>query len=242
MTSAFRYFFLTAMYLYSCKEVPDNYDMQQLHRRNIDTIVRDIPKNSKGEYLEFYKTKRKIENMLGLEPIESGWDSMQIRLWWGHTATDTGHLIKLEKNKGIWKAEVTLLAYFFSQDRQIIDSVVSHSVVKIPISGWSKFYDSLDKLKITLLPDMNSIKGYPVIADGDGVVVEVATSKYYRIYHYHAPFLAANYVREAKLMSEIVRLLTHELQIKPNFQGESKLSEPLEIIHRPAIYVDSITR
>ena len=72
------------------------------------------------------------------------------------------------------------------------------------ITGWKAFCANLFGHDITTLPDESRIMGYPDFADGNGVIIEVATMHRYRIYTYTVPHLAKD-IQQAEEIEAILR-------------------------------------
>lgn len=84
---------------------------------------------------------------------------------------------------------------------------------KIPKSGWKVFSVSLFGHNITTLPDASRIKGYPDFADGNGVIIEVATMHQYRVYNYMVPHLAKG-IRQAEEIEAILKLIRDQFDFQ----------------------------
>ncbi len=83
---------------------------------------------------------------------------------------------------------------------------------------------------------MNKIKNYPSIADGDGIVIEVATTSSYRIYSYRAPEIAAkNNIKEAQSIMAICRLLEQDFHFEFLRKPVMKKEQPKKIIKQPVV-------
>ncbi len=181
---------------------------------SLDTIVKDLPLNKNGNPLSFYKNKEGIENKLGLKTLENGYDSLQMRLWYYYTVTDTSQLIIFKKTDDVWTGEII---YFIENFYQKNDSAnIKKNVIENvkPKTGWNKFSKKLSTLQIYTLPDDTKIPNYPRISDGEGIIIEIGTTKKYRIYHYNVPRIAQDSIWQAKKIEKILELISYELNFK----------------------------
>lgn len=178
----------------------------------IDTIVQDIPKDSKGNYSWYYPEKVKLEKALGISSLEGGFDSLQIRLYYGVALMNKLQLVILKRNSLNWNAQVLDIAYKYSGKRDSVTYSIENISEKRPKSGWKFFTDSLFSLNITSLPSGETMTTYSGCNDGDGATVEVATKSKYRIYNYDC--IGSNKLDKAKNMDAILHLLQKELEFK----------------------------
>lgn len=176
-----------------------------------DTVIKDIPLNKNGQPPYYYYFKSHVEQKLGLNTLEDGIDSLQIRIWYGYAFKDSGQLVVLNNQGGQWSAGFYNFAYHYDDQRAKLERIAKTVVYREPWSGWDNFSRRLFELRITTLPDMTLIENYPVIADGDGIVIEVATKNKYRIYSYHEPAIGEKErVEEAKNVNAIIKLIKNE--------------------------------
>src|SRR5215212_3032051 len=72
-----------------------NRRLEQLNTKLIlDTVVKDIPLTYKGQLADYYYDKLKVEKKLQIDSsIHNGFDSLQIRLWYGYARTDSGQIV-----------------------------------------------------------------------------------------------------------------------------------------------------
>lgn len=70
-----------------------------------DTLVKDIPLDKKGRPRSYYRNKGGVENKLGLQSLENGFDSLQIRIWYGYAFNDTSQLAIFKNSNGNWKGD-----------------------------------------------------------------------------------------------------------------------------------------
>ena len=197
---------------YACKQKSNNSG--HLDRR--DSIVKDIPFNAKGKLSYGYKITTNLASRLHLDSLELGYDSLQIRVWYGYAFKDSGQVVVLKNRDNKWAADLLTFSYSRNDSNtNVIDSVVTRVIQRKPKSGWDFFIKRLLKLQILTLPDMDNIKGNSaVIADGDAFAVEVSNIGNYRYYSYTEPFLFMDKLSEAKNMENILLLIESEFDFK----------------------------
>lgn len=181
-------------------------------KANSDTFKKEIPVFDGIPDL-FYTLKKQKEKQLQLDSLESGYDSLQIRIWYNYALIKDQELIVIRRTNDQWSAAHynMVVDWDYINDK---DSIETFKVTAVtPKSGWNKFMRGLDDLFITTLPDMNNIPGLiDSYTDGVGYNVEIATKKQYRFYNYHLPEEFADKFWEAKKMTQIIKLIATELK------------------------------
>jgi hypothetical protein len=174
-----------------------------------DTVIKDIPFDSTGNFLYYYSKKKELESKMDLSSMENGVDSIEIRIWYGIAFSDSLNLVVLKENKFGWKADVFFLKYDYSKSRDSIISVSSKKQAKTPKSGWASFTKELFNLEILSLIDCSKIKEYGDCTDGYGITIEVATADKYRIYQYTC-FRGHDKVWQTKNIENAMSLISNE--------------------------------
>jgi hypothetical protein len=175
-----------------------------------DTIIKDIPLNKRGRPDPYYFRKPNIEKKMGLTTLENGFDSLQIRFWFSYGFLDTSQLVVLKNENSKWSAEFSSFVYNLSPNKDSVVSISKSTEYKEPISGWNSFIKKIISLDILTLPDYKAIPGYYQTTDGNSVIVEIATTKIYRIYLYHNTGMFAKEFRQVKKMEKISQLIEQE--------------------------------
>lgn len=175
-----------------------------------DTVVKDIPTDGKGKPRSFYRNKEIVEKKVGLRTLENGYDSIQIRIWYGYAFNDTSQLIQFKKTQGAWFGDFFTLKYNFNVKGDSVMSIDKSIISREPKSGWEIFVKQMLDLEILTLPDYKDIPNYLQTADGDAVIIEVATQKLYRIYSYQAPNMNKLDHWQAKNIEDILELIEDE--------------------------------
>ena len=161
----------------------------------------------------WYGIKNHNEKLLKLESLESGFDSLQIRIWYEYSLVYDRDLIIIKRTDGIWSAK----HYEMELNPDSTDNPTTFKTVKVkdvsPESGWPDFINKILELGITTLPNMDAIPGLDDSwLDGVTFNIEIATKNQYRFYGYHVPYQFADKFWQAKKMTEILNLLSNELK------------------------------
>jgi hypothetical protein len=181
---------------------------------SIDTIKKEISMLRDGGLSPYYYETRKVSSAIGLNSIEEGFDSLQIRIW--YPSLINTKVVTISKLEGGWEAFV----YNYRYDVQNgVDTIVGNPrKILTPISGWSKFINDLLELGVTTLPDFQKIPGYGGFgADGITFSIEVADTDKYRFYSYHQP-LDKQKFDEAKKLVQIITLLNREFGLSTDLE------------------------
>ena len=199
--------------LFSCNtnSVKQVSKLDDSNQRN-DTIIKDIPL-----YLNqpaFNKVFHSFENGLGLTSLTDGVDGIEIRLWYTHDKTDTVQLLILKNANSNWSANLFTIVYKLNQSNDSVVSLKNSITKKEPKLNWVILIDSLFKLNIDILPDYTRLPEYKLNMGGNGVLVEFANSKSYRIYSYPEPEHHKVESPDVLKMTQILRLIEDHLQFK----------------------------
>ncbi len=202
--------FFLMIYIFCSCNTPSRGHLKD---KTVDTIAKDPTNNSGGNLKGFYLEKLKMEKMIGLDPMESGFDSLQIRIWYGVALMDKLQLLVLKKSNSKWSAQFYSLRLQYDKHRDSLVSVTKNMETKEPVSGWERFVDDLFKLDILILPDSRNIKGYEYCNDGDGATFEISTIKNSRMYSYPC-FDDQVGIEQAKNVEKIMKLLENEFNFR----------------------------
>lgn len=209
----FNYFILCVTVLCCFTEIrADIYQAPSV--TSTDTVIQEIPRDSRGRPSLSYLSDVESARNLKLDTLQNGFDSLQIRIWYGYARNDSGQLVILKRTNDRWSAELFNLVYNLNKKGDSLISIDKTVVHREPRSGWRFFAGKLFRSGIMTLPDMRSISNYPDIADGNGVSVEVSTKDKYRYYVYQEPAEASTRVKEAADMEYILRLIEDQLHFK----------------------------
>jgi hypothetical protein len=192
----------------SCNRATNSANDKQIKIASniVDTIIKDIPDDKKRDY--FMKIKRSIQENAELTSLEDGFDSLQIRIWYGYTS-HFEHLVVLKNEQGKWDAILYSMHYIYSN--RSLKEIIKYQKRVEPKSGWENLLNKLNTLKILSLPDMSTLEGYGIDMDSKGITVEIADKKMYRIYSYAFPEFHKNDHWQANNMDKISRIVEEEL-------------------------------
>jgi hypothetical protein len=179
-----------------------------------DSIAKDIPIGKNGKIVSRYLLKDSTERKAGFTSLENGFDSLQIRIWYGYTLSNKEQVIILKNTNSNWSAELYTLTSYYDTAKNAITSVTKSVQHGYPVSGWKAFIKKLLALKILTLPDYEQIPDYHLGTDACGVTVQIATSNKYRIYSYAEPMNHIDDAWQAKNMEQIMELIEDELRFK----------------------------
>jgi hypothetical protein len=190
-----------------CKDNHNSQDsLYQFKHPTDTTFKKEIPTTGYS-----YKSDKYKEKQLGLENLESGFETLQIRLWVDYALYKGKELYIIKNRNGKWTAEVYKMMTGRSVEGE--DSIISKEIKNVtPKSGWDSLLTNLLNLKIATLPNMNNILGLvDMIDDGVDFNIEIASKYQYRFYGYHSPEYFQDKFWQAKNMTQIVKLIREEL-------------------------------
>lgn len=163
-------------------------------------FVTEVPKDLLHEYINGNAFA------LQLDSLEGGYDSLQFRIWLGHSLAKVKHVVILKFKDQKWKGQLVS----FSENNDQVKKVRKVH----PVSGWDTLIDSLYKLGIVTLPHETEISGYNGAgADGISYYFEIATSKKYRVYSYSNPEDNTSFWQAVNVL-QIAGLLEKEFDFK----------------------------
>lgn len=195
-----KYFFIVIVFLLflsSCN-----------NKNEISAFIVDTPKNG-------IERIRDVRDRLKLDILEKGFDSLQIRIWLTQGLSVQQEVVIIKRKNNKWKSTFIEFEPIY-YDNYMYDSVLYMKKKEIevkPKMDWDLFILQLNNFDIMNLPDQGKIKNYQHPSDGGNLVVEIATSKRYRLYTYHQPG-SNDSIREARLISSILDLMSKEFSVK----------------------------
>ena len=181
-------------------------------------FVRDIPKH-KYEALTLLQGVRATKDSLGLDDLENGYDSLQIRMWFTYPMSDSEQVLSIKRNNGHWYGNFCLASYRLTQKGDSISRYTIHFFKPILRSDWSEIVDSLVKFNIMTMRDEEEVIGLDTINSksnrGCGsVIVEIASRYKYKLYFYAAPVNFKEQFKEAADVCHSVEFLSSRLGIQ----------------------------
>ncbi|MDX2048442.1 MAG: hypothetical protein SFU87_16770 [Chitinophagaceae bacterium] len=186
-----------------------NTDTPKIFTREIPTY-KDGPK--KGDTTYLFKAIREDVRQLNLDNIENGYDSLEIRIWLGHSMAKKRNVVIIQRKSNKWSGK--LVTFIQGYEEKTGKEFIGNKEVKEakPKSGWNNFIKNILSLKIMILPDENDISGYNGCGtDGLPYYFEIATRDKYRFFTYCNIEDNIQNFAEARYVDNIARLLEKEL-------------------------------
>lgn len=187
------------------------------------TFRKEIPTWANIQPDLFYSLTGQKAKQLHLDDLETGFDSIQIRVWLCPALRTYRQLYTIQKDQNGWSG----WRYDMEVDwdaRKLTDTVKKHTKEKLkPKTDWNAVAQKLIDRKITTLPDMDDIAGIwfkinpetgdtmiNMVMDGITYCFEVATSDSYRFYSYGNPKHYQGDFWQARNVIEIIDILKTE--------------------------------
>src|SRR5206468_664558 len=121
---------------------------------------------------------------LNLDSLESGFDSIQLRVWYFYAFQSTKKVFVLKNDKGRWGAE--LYSYIETSD-SIIGEIHKLSNISLnPKTSFSNLWKQATSFDITELPNYRKV-GIQGGEDGALFAFEIASKQSYRFFLYPDP-------------------------------------------------------
>lgn len=163
----------------------------------VNNIEKKIPRYPNGKVFAYYKFTKQKQKQLNLSVPENGHDSLLIRFWFSYPdgIYQNAELVEFDfKSDSIPICRYKKMRIFYNPSRiyEVINYHVD-SLINQPLSGWSKFIDTLNYCKISELLTIEDIPSY-ILLTNDGldynntsmtVSVEVGKKDSYRFYQYN---------------------------------------------------------
>jgi hypothetical protein len=177
-----------------------------------DTLIVDIPKNDRGNYRLMYRECKRDEKLLGLDSLQIGFDSLQIRIWFEPGLYYKKQMIILKNSNNIWVGQLISWSLNYGKEDSPSYNIVNKNIENVsPRSGWDKYIAKLVSLNILTLPDDSEIKG---IESGGGdlrmTAIEIAAKNLYRFYTYTEPDGYTKKFKELEDMENIIHYTEKE--------------------------------
>lgn len=187
-----------------------------------DTVIRDIPEwYSNSSFTK--KIDARLSTLLKLEPLQNGFDSLQIRIW-VDCRNKASSLIILERKKDQWDA----IFYSFKisyKEKLDVELYDFSSESKSPKSGWVRFSENLMKTGIIDLPDhMKFSPKYNIPNDANRVLVEIGLLRKYRLYEYPELGLNSNIAEGPEKLQQALKLIESEFNYKRPCQDSTSVN------------------
>lgn len=203
--------FLFSGFFSNCRNNPEP---RYVNSKVADDFIRQVPLIQEGilqgQEALFYEELKREAFALQLDSLETGYDSLQYRIWLGHSLAKVRHVVILKLKNKKWAGQLVS----FSKESPYTDA--GKNVRNIhPLSGWDTLVDNLNKLKIASLPHESEVTGYRGEGGADGIAYyfEIATLKNYRVYSYSNPGENAGFWQAGNVL-QIANLLEKEFEFQ----------------------------
>jgi len=184
------------------------------------TVIMEIPVRKDGYRIGkrdlLYEFRYYDAKGLGLDSLESGYNSFQLRAWLGHSMAIIKNVVVIYNTKRRWHA--TIITYRNPTQDEYKAAKINGPYRKIlerreaiPSSGWAGFIKKMLELQVINLPNADDLTGYNGCgADGISYDFEVATRSKYRFFYYCNPDINTAKYWQAKNVLAFAALLEKE--------------------------------
>lgn len=185
-------------------------------------IIKDIPRYPNGKVFAYYKFAKQKQEQLNLSIPENGSDSLLIRFWFTYPSGtyQNAELVEFEfKSDSLPVCKYKKMRIFYNHSR-VYEVINNHldSVINEPLSGWSRFIDTLNYCDIIETPTIEEIPRYKELNGNNRdygnksmtVSVEVSKKDSYRFYQY-------NNFEKYKEIDEVKKLYSFIKYIRDDF-------------------------
>lgn len=183
-------------------------------KKSVDTIKKQIQIDKKGKVDYNYVYIKQKTRQLGLDSLERGYDSMQVRIWMDYSLAKSQHLFVFKQKGKEWAGE--LITYSTNTETPDYEKVLSKEISRIsPKDGWNTFIRELNALGINNLNNSGKEIGG---ADGVSYCIEVATNQVYNYSRFWSPEYDAAKDEQSANIVKIINLLEREFNFKRSQQ------------------------
>lgn len=175
-------------------------------KKSKQPVTKDIRTDTTSFWNEFHNV-RQLSRQLKLNPVDKGFDSLQIRVWFSHSLGKRKHLVIIERQNCEWKGRLYEMevGYVNTLNYNLVKRYNKKNVK--PVSGWQQFISELYQYKIFELSG-NSGGG----ADGITYCVEILTAGTYTYYSFDDPDAVSDHNDQSANMVNIITLLEREFK------------------------------
>jgi hypothetical protein len=213
-SQSLRYFIFLGITISLVNCQTNSHDPDFLARNGQTNISKEIPVYkqgpSKGKIDYAFTALCEETSALGLKSLTNGFDSLQIRIWLGHSLAINNEVVILKYRNRKWSGKLISYSMIFT------DSGEQYSLIRrqrnlYPNSGWETLINNLYKLQLLTLQNGEDLIGYDGCgADGIRYLFEWATTLKYRMYLYCNPKENSVNFWQAKNVIKIAELLEQE--------------------------------
>jgi hypothetical protein len=184
-------------------------------------FVRDIPKQ-KYQASTLLEGVRATKDSLGLDDLENGYDSLQIRMWFTYPLKDSEQVLTIKRNNAHWYGSFCLASYALTPMGDSISRYTIHFFKPILRRDWGDIVDTLIKFNIINLQDERQVANLdsidllaiPTTPTSGSVIIEIADQHKYKLYFYPMPVNYKEQLKEAADVCHMVEFLSNRLGIE----------------------------
>lgn len=167
----------------------------------------------KGQPHFFYNLIKSNSQALKLDSIENGFETLQIRIWLGHSMAIKHHVLILKLIDKHWHAD--LISYEENDEIESQIKVDTYESDIKPKNGWQSFIKELNRLDIINLLNFDKLPGYNDSgADGINYYFEIGKRDSYRFYYYPDPLNNSGEFWQAKNVLTFSKLIEEEFDFE----------------------------
>ena len=186
------------------------------YRPRIDVLL-----NAKGDTNRSYRWIQKAASQISLDPLQKGFDSLQLRVWCNYSFYSEEKVFIFKKVGDAYSAE--LIQYVVESSdtfsrRKVIETKPKNLK---PVNSFRYFLQRLTQLNIDTLPHADKIPEYGWGLEGNTYSIEWATKKDYRFLTYINPEFNTKLVPAQKVIS-LLNLIEAEFGEKIFFDGSKE--------------------
>lgn len=181
-----------------------------------DQVTLDIQRELDGRLVRSYHYKNEIANRLNLDSLEKGYDSFQIRIWYGYRESDSMQVVVIKnKNNSEWEANLITVIPLFDSSANQLTSVNSQIKEKKPENGWEGLAKIADEIRKLNQDKIRKVLGEgSMTADAHGIAIEIGTKNMYKFYHMENVLYASDLSNAGKNISMLLSSINRELKIE----------------------------
>lgn len=214
------YYSIYLIFLLSCNaDNPEVYFKQNgiitLNEECLDIPVDTFGRKA-GNYDKYFIERKGDAKALSLDDLVTGYDSLQVRIWLGHSLANKKHVLVIKSRKGNWYAELIEYKPEIGEiTKQVNESKKVFRNIS-PKSGWKEFKSTFNNLKIASLPHSGNLTGYSGCGGTDGIdyCFEISTQENYRFFYYCNPRVNVEEFWQAQSVLDFCQYLKREFDFE----------------------------
>lgn len=165
---------------------------------------------------QLYSGFRELAMLLGISNLDTGFDGLQYRFWFGYSTSsaDSSSLLIFSKVRNEWHGEL----YNFSPVYDSVNMISLNKSVRalIPKSGWEVFEDKISSANMVDFRKYRDISGYPkgISTHCDAITVEMGSKNFHKVLKYPCYEFSDSSIRELNIIADLIRYMETNFSIK----------------------------